>query len=128
MPANAGDYLLVRIFTGDPNQTYKLRSGVIFGQGSDTAVAGNVVQSPLQMPPNMVARAAIDFPDIGQQNYTPSPAGTWVYLLGQLHGTLADYSLNVGATIFDPASNRVFALGHDPNMRVIGNVGKTMVA
>jgi hypothetical protein len=103
---------------------------VVFGQGSDTAVAGNVVQSPLQMPPYMVARATIDFPDIGQQNYTPSLAGSWVYLLGQLHGALADYSLNVGATIFDPASNRVFALGHDPNMRVGGGmpVSKTMVA
>ena len=119
--ANAGDYALARIYTGDGGQQYKLRVGIVFGNGADTPNQGNLVQSPLALAAG-VARAVIDFPDIGVANYTPSSAGSWVYLLGQLHGSLASYSLNVGATIYDPVSGKTYALGHDPTVKVVGTM------
>jgi hypothetical protein len=122
--ANAGDYVLARIYTSDGGQQYKLRVGIVFGNGSDTPTQGNVVQSPLNLSAG-VARSVIDFPDIGANNYTPSTAGSWVYLLGELHGSLASYSLNVGATLYDPVSGRTYALGRDPTLKVVGTIQKT---
>ncbi|MBZ5705215.1 MAG: hypothetical protein LAN63_07665 [Acidobacteriia bacterium] len=121
--ADAGDFVLVRIYTGDGSQQYKLRVGIVFGNGSDAPTQGNVVQSPLNLAAG-VARSVIDFPDIGAANYTPSSAGSWVYLLGQLHGSLASYSLNAGATIYDPVSGKTYSLGHDPTLKVVGTVPK----
>lgn len=121
MSANAGDFLLVRIFTPDTPQSYRVRFGAVFGQGIGTPTLGNVVQSPLQIAPSTMARSIIDLPEMPPQGYSPSGTGSWVFLLGELHGALADYSLNVGANVYDQSTGNKYALGHDPNMRVIGS-------
>jgi hypothetical protein len=128
LSANSGDFLLVRVFTSDSGQAYRVRLGAVFGQGSDTPMMGNVVQSPLQLVPWTVARSIIDLPEMPPQNYPASSDGGWVFLFGQLHGALANYSLNVGAGIYDPSTGNRYALGRDPNMRVGGNVAKTVAA
>lgn len=119
--ARTGDFLLVRMYTGDGGQQYKLRLGIVFGNGTDTPTTGNVVQSPLNMSSGF-ARSVIDFPEIGVGNYPGSTAGSWVFLLGALHGALAAYNLNVGATIYDPVSGNIYALGHDPTVKVVGTM------
>ena len=129
LTCNAGDFVLIRIYPADnPQPMCKVRFSAVFGQGSDTPTQGNVVQSPLQMSPG-VARSMIAFPDPGPANYQlpVSLDGSWTYLLGQLH-TLATYSVNVGVNVYNTVNGNLFALGHDPTMKVVGNVPASAVA
>jgi hypothetical protein len=118
-PAQAGDYLMLRLFLSDspaPSNCL-LRLNVVFGRGTSGQPPASVpLQSPLQLPGGL-PRAVVD-----SDNSTPSQAPTsdnaWVYSVGMIYGGVNDYSFNVGATLTQGANWYTF--GHDPQMHVGG--------
>jgi hypothetical protein len=122
-----GDYVLVNIYPGDntppPNCTTRLT--MVFGRGRDNSHnTAPQRQSPFQFHQgNMItARAVIDSDDSNAANWPGSPVGNnvWTYCLGMVHNHVARYSLSVGATIYNPASQTVGVYGEDPTLHVKG--------
>jgi hypothetical protein len=140
---NPGDYLMLRVFTLDPNvSSYQMRFTGVFGRGTSQVLApgaGNL-QSPLVMstpstPNNTFPRAVIDI-DGSVASSWPGPLndGSWVSCLGRVvgapGGAANDYTFNVGASVYvnanPPSAGNLFTFGRDPRMHVTG-IGKTSV-
>jgi hypothetical protein len=132
-----GDYLMVRVFTQDPNvSTYQMRFTGVFGQGTSAVPTGEAsnLQSPLVMssassPNNTFPRTVIDV-DGSQGPSWPAPLsdGSWATCLGQVVGApedaANDYTFNVGASVYvnlnPPPTGNLFTFGRDPRMHVTG--------
>jgi hypothetical protein len=132
-----GDYLLLRVFTLDPNlSAYQMRFTGVFGQGTSEVPSGEAsnLQSPLVMssatsPNNIYPRTVIDV-DGSQGPSWPASLndGSWVMCLGQVVGApqdaANDYTFNVGACVYvnsnPPPAGNLFTFGRDPRMHVSG--------
>lgn len=140
MQLSPGDYLMVRLYSLDPNaQNYQTRFTGVFGRGMGQTMptGASELQSPLVMSTPTVAsvfpRAVIDADaSIGASWPGALSDGSWVNWLGMVHGAPGgaanDYTFNIGASVYvkanPPSTGNLFTFGHDPRMHVGGSMKK----
>lgn len=123
MTLKAGDYVILRFFPAPSNPSCNLRATAVVGRGTSTAAAPSpAISAPFMS--GLQPRPVIDFDNSPGSNW-PLPTGTdgaWTYCIGMIHGSPADYSFNVGASIYitsGPQQGTVMAYGQDPQMHVV---------
>ncbi len=124
MNIKTGDYVILRFFPAASTPACNLRATAVIGRGTSTAAPG----SPSNSAPFMAGsqpRPVIDLDNSPGSNW-PGPTGTdgaWTYCIGMVHGNPADYTFNVGASIFVTAQGSqqgtTMAYGQDPQMHVV---------
>ena len=123
MNLKAGDYVILRFFPTGSNPGCNLRATAVIGRGNSTPAPASTAQSAPFMAGSQ-PRPVIDFDNSSGSNW-PGATGTdgaWTYCIGMVHGNPADYTLNVGASIYITSGSQqgsVMAYGQDPQMHVV---------
>lgn len=127
MTLKPGDYVVVRFFPATSNPPCNLRATAVVGRGtSNPAPVGTQNSSPF-MASSTQPRPVVDFDNSPGSNW-PQPTssdGSWTFCIGMIHGNAADYSMNIGASVYITAGAQqgsVMAYGQDPQMHVVTTI------
>jgi hypothetical protein len=123
MSLKPGDYVILRFFPYGINPSCNLRATAVVGRG----VATPAPAAPASSAPFMAGsqpRPVIDIDNSPGSNWPGATGldGAWTYCVGMIHGSPADYSLNVGASIYITSGAQqgtTMAYGQDPQMHVV---------
>jgi hypothetical protein len=123
MNLKAGDYVILRFFPAASNPSCNLRATAVVGRGISTAAPASSASAAPFMAGSQ-PRPVIDFDNSPGSNWPVATGtdGAWTYCIGMIHGNPADYTFNVGASIYITSGAQqgsVMAYGQDPQMHVV---------
>ena len=127
MTLKTGDYVLLRFFPFGSNPTCNLRATAVVGRGTSIPAAPGTQPSSPFATSSSQPRPVVDFDNSPGSNW-PQPTasdGSWTFCVGMIHGVAADYSMNIGASIYVTSGGQqgtVMAYGQDPQMHVVTTV------
>jgi hypothetical protein len=132
MNLKAGDYVILRFFPSGSNPSCNLRATAVIGRGTSTPGPADTNNSAPFMSGTR-PRPVIDTDNSQGANW-PQPTGTdgaWTYCIGMVHGNPADYTFNIGASVYitqAPQQGTLMAFGQDPQMHVVTSMEGTAAA